>query len=96
VLLVATTGTAVCATTYPSSGVHHIGATYNGNVNGLASTAPSSGVLALVETIQAAVVVPATGVRGDLTIGRVLGAIGLGVLGLALILPVRRRRREAR
>jgi Bacterial Ig-like domain (group 3) len=96
VLLVVTTGTAVCATTYPNSGVHHIGATYNGNANGLASTAPSSGVLALVETIQAPVVVPATGVRGDLTIGRVLGAMGLGVLGLALILPVRRRRREAR
>jgi hypothetical protein len=78
---------------WPSSS--HIGATYNGNANRVPALGRVAAPLAFVATIQAAVVVAATGVGGDMIVGRLLGAIGLGVLGPALLLPARRRRREA-
>ena len=86
------TGTAVCKTTYPHSGTHLIAAAFNGTVNDSPSTSPTVGVLALVEAIQTAIVVPATG--GDNgSSGIVAGAV-LGLLGVLGVLSAGRRRRR--
>jgi len=46
------TGIAICTTSYPTAGSHVIAATFNGNPNFLASSTPTSGVLALTELNQ--------------------------------------------
>lgn len=85
----ALTGKATCTTSYPHSGKHLIAAAFNGTANYAPSTSPTVGVAALVEAIQAAITVPATGGLD----GAGFASIGLGLLGLLFVFSARRRRR---
>jgi hypothetical protein len=86
------TGGATCSTTYPKTGSHIIGATFSGNADFASSKAATSGVLALTEIIDAAVVVPSTGAQGDLGLGQGLAGAVLTFLGLTSVWRARRRR----
>ncbi len=79
-----TTGKATCSTTYPGAGTHTISAAFNGNANYQVSSAPTSGVDALTETVQPAVGVPVTGSSGPASLAGLFGGVlgGLGVLSL--------------
>jgi len=94
------TGRAACSTTYPSSGQHVIVADYTGDANFSGSSAPSSGVIALSESVIDAVPVPDAGaVRAGDVGARIEGAL-LVVVGSLIILiayvPRWRRRAEQR
>jgi hypothetical protein len=88
------TGIAICTTTYPTTGEHLIAAAFNGNSNFMASSSPTSGALALTETIDAPVVVPTTGAVGATTFGRALVAGGVLLLLGLFALGAKRRRRQ--
>ncbi len=85
----ALTGRATCTTTYPHTGTHLIAAAFDGTANYAPSTSPTVGVAALVEAIQTAITIPATGGLD----GAGFASIGLGLLGLLFVFSARRRRR---
>ncbi len=86
------TGEATCSTEYAAAGAHVIGATFSGNADYAASSAATSGVLALTETVDAAVTVPSTGSASATTPAQELFGGLLALLGGLTIWGARRRR----
>ena len=87
-----TSGTATCSTAYSSAGAHIIGATFSGNAGFAASSAATNGVLALTETVDAAVAVPTTGAGADGNPAQPLAGGVLALLGLLTVVEAKRRR----
>jgi hypothetical protein len=92
VSLNALTGGASCSATYPKAGSHIIGATFSGTADFAASSAATSGVSALTETVAAAVTVPSTGARNGANPGQWLAGAALALLGFVTVWRARRRR----
>jgi hypothetical protein len=86
------TGGAACSTTSTTTGVDTIGATYSGNADFASSSAPTSGVLALAETVDAAVTVPTTGAASGSSLGQGIVGSALALLGCLGVVRARRRR----
>jgi hypothetical protein len=86
------TGNATCSTTYPDAGTFLIGATFSGNADFAASSAPTSGALVLVEAVDAAVTVPSTGSAGGTSLAQELAGGAVALLGFLTIWGARRRR----
>ncbi len=86
------TGNATCSTTYPDAGTFLIGATFSGNADFAASSAPTSGALVLVEAVDAAVTVPSTGSAGGTNLAQELAGGAVALLGFLTIWGARRRR----
>ena len=86
------TDTATCSTTYSSAGAHIIGARFSGNVDFAASSAPTTGVLALKETVGATVTVPSTGAGDEGNPAASLAGGVVVILGFLTVLEATRRR----
>jgi hypothetical protein len=86
------TGGAACSTTSTATGVDTIGATYSGNADFASSSAPTSGVMALTETVDAAVTVPTTGAASESFLGQGMVGGALALLGFLGVWGARRRR----
>jgi Bacterial Ig-like domain (group 3) len=86
------TGAATCSTTYVAVGTHVIGAAYSGDADYAASSAATSGVLALTETVDAAVTVPSTESGIETNPGQPVAGGVLALLGFLTVWGARRRR----
>jgi hypothetical protein len=86
------TGAATCSTTYAAAGTLVIGAAFSGNANYAASSAATSGALALTETVDAAVTVPSTGSGIEANPGQPVAGGVLALLGFLTVFGARRRR----
>jgi trimeric autotransporter adhesin len=87
-------GTATCATSYFTAGAQRIGATFSGNAAFAASSAATAGVLALTETVDAAVAVPTTGAGPEGNPAEPLAGGVLAFLGLLTVVGARRLRSQ--
>ena len=88
------TGKATCTTSYTGPGSHSIVATFSGNANYQASSAPTSGVLALSQVIAAALPAAGVYVPGGGT-SSWLALQGALVVLLILMLALRAKRRRS-
>ena len=85
-------GSATCSASYSTAGVQRIGATFSGNAAFAASSTATTGVLALTETVVAAVAVPTTGAGAEGNPAQPLAGGLLALLGLLTVLGARRLR----